>query len=91
MGSLRRVKLEISEGNLLFFGNYYNMTLRDFTWGMLQMINDGEHLYMTMIRDLYYFGKQLAMKYKMLRLSLFALGFGLSISTTIMFMIVSNI
>ena len=89
-GEFTESEIRNKEGNLLFFGNFYNMSIRDYTWGMLQMINDGEHLYMSMIRDLYYFGKQLAKKYKMLRFSLFTLGFGLSTST-ITFMIVSNI
>ena len=80
-GEFTEGEIRNKEGNLLFFGNYYNMSFRDYTWGMLQMINDGEHLYMTMITDLYYFGKQLAKKYRMLRLSLFALGIGLTVST----------
>lgn len=33
------------EANLLFFGNFYNMGLKDFIWGMQQMMKDKDYLY----------------------------------------------
>lgn len=53
--------------NLLFFGNFYNMQLQDFQWGMTEMIKDTDFLYSTMTRDLYFLGVVLAQKYKYLR------------------------
>ncbi len=55
--------------NLLFFGNFYNMNLKEFTWGMKQMMNDKDYLYSSMITDFYYLGKVLSKKYKYLRIS----------------------
>ena len=43
--------------NLLFFGNFYQMKLEDFHWGMMEMIKDQDFLYATMTRDLYFLGK----------------------------------
>ncbi|HFC01401.1 MAG TPA: HD domain-containing protein [Phaeodactylibacter sp.] len=55
------------KGNLLFFGNFYNMQLDDFDWGMREMIKDSDFLYSSMTRDLYFLGIVLAKKYKYLR------------------------
>lgn len=52
--------------NLLFFGNFYNMKLEDFQWGMMEMIKDSGFQYSSMTRDLYYLGKVLAQKYRYL-------------------------
>jgi len=52
--------------NLLFFGNFYQMKLEDFHWGMMEMIKDQDFLYATMTRDLYFLGKVLAKKYRYL-------------------------
>jgi predicted metal-dependent HD superfamily phosphohydrolase len=53
--------------NLLFFGNFYNMDLADFQWGMNEMIYDKEYLYGSMIKDFYFLGQVLGKKYKYLR------------------------
>jgi predicted metal-dependent HD superfamily phosphohydrolase len=52
--------------NLLFFGNFYNMKLDDFQWGMMEMIRDPDFQYSSMTRDLYFLGKVLAQKYRYL-------------------------
>lgn len=52
--------------NLLFFGNFYNMKLEDYQWGMMEMIKDSGFQYSSMTRDLYYLGKVLAQKYRYL-------------------------
>ena len=52
--------------NLLFFGNFYNMKLEDFQWGMMEMIKDSDFQYSSMTRDLYFLGKVLAQKYRYL-------------------------
>ncbi len=51
------------KANLLFFGNFYNMSLEDFQWGVNEMLKDPEFLYSSMSRDLYYLGIVLAKKY----------------------------
>jgi len=44
------------QDDLLYFGNYCNMTFRDYNWGMLQMLKDSDHLYTSMIRDQHLLG-----------------------------------
>lgn len=55
--------------NLLFFGNFHQMQLPDYQWGMSQMMRDKEYLYNTMIMDIYFLGVVLARKYRYLRIA----------------------
>lgn len=64
--SLEDIKARRS--NLLFFGNFYNMEIEDFHFGMMEMIRDEDFLYSSMTRDLYYLGVVLAQKYTYLRI-----------------------
>ena len=54
--------------NLLFFGNFYRMQIEDYQWAMNQMMKDGEYLYNSMIKDVYFLGIVLAKKYRYLRI-----------------------
>ena len=67
-GKFTRNDIEQKRANLLFFGNFYNMNIHDFHWGMMEMIKDSDFLYSSMTRDLYYLGKVLAKKYSYLRI-----------------------
>ncbi len=60
--------IKAKRSNLLFFGNFYNMKMEDFHWGMMEMIKDPDFLYSSMTRDLYYLGVVLAKKYRYLRI-----------------------
>ena len=73
------VKEEIltQKPNLLFFGNFHEMSLEDYTWGMNEMMNDRDYLYGTMIKDIYSLGVVLAKKYRFLRISYNIFMFGL--------------
>ncbi len=55
--------------NLLFFGNFHQMSLPDFEWAMGEMMKDRDYLYSSMKKDLYFLGKVLDKKYKILRLT----------------------
>ncbi len=55
--------------NLLFFGNFHKMSLPDFEWAMGEMMQDRDYLYSSMKKDLYFLGKVLDRKYKILRLT----------------------
>lgn len=63
--------------NLLFFGNFYKMNLPDYSAGMLQVMNDRDFLYGTLIKDVYAQGVVLGRKYKLLRISYNIFMFGL--------------
>ena len=66
--------------NLLFFGNFYNMDIREYEKSVEEMFNDDPYLYTAMIRDQYYLGKVLARKYKLLRLTYGVFMVGLIVS-----------
>ena len=76
-GRFSKEDIEQKNTNLLFFGNFYQMELADYEWGMRQMMNDADFLYGSMTRDIYYLGKVLGRKYKFLRLSYNVFMFGL--------------
>ena len=67
-GKVTRKDIEQKRSNLLFFGNFYNMKIDDFHWGITEMIKDDDFVYSSMTRDLYYLGIVLAKKYRYLRI-----------------------
>ena len=66
--------------NLLFFGNFHKMELEDYQKGMIDMMNDNDYLYKSLINDLYYLGKVLDRKYKLLRIAYSIFMYGIIIS-----------
>ena len=68
------------KSNLLFFGNFYNMDLDEFHWGMKEMIKDPDFVYSSMTRDLYFLGIVLAKKYRYLRICYGVFMYGLIIA-----------
>ena len=65
-GKVTRDAIKQRKANLLFFGNFYNMSLDDFQWGVNEMLTDSDYLYSSMSRDLYYLGIVLAKKFRYL-------------------------
>ncbi|MEL6589156.1 MAG: Pycsar system effector family protein [Bacteroidota bacterium] len=55
--------------NLLFFGNFHNISLKDYQWGINEMMKDSDYLYGTMSKDIYFLGVVLAKKFRLLRFS----------------------
>lgn len=80
-GTFTKDDIHNKKANLLFFGNFFNMKLDDFEWGMNEMINDRNYLYSTMINDFYHLGQVLGRKYKYLRIcyNVFIFGFIISV------------
>jgi predicted metal-dependent HD superfamily phosphohydrolase len=66
--------------NLLFFGNFYRMTLDEYDWAMKEMMNDREYLYGSLIKDIYFLGVVLGRKYRMLRIAYNIFMYGLIVS-----------
>jgi predicted metal-dependent HD superfamily phosphohydrolase len=79
-GTFTKEDIEKKKANLLFFGNFYNMDLKNFEWGMRELINDKDYLYGSMIKDFYYLGQVLGHKYKYLRICYNIFMYGLIIS-----------
>lgn len=79
-GRFTRDDIEQKRANLLFFGNFFNVNLEDFTWGMEEMMKDRDYLYGSMIKDFYYLGQVLGKKYKYLRICYTIFMYGIIIS-----------
>lgn len=63
--------------NLLFFGNFYRMSFKDYSSGMQEMMNDREFLYGSLTRDVYAQGVVLGRKYRLLRVAYNVFMFGI--------------
>ena len=61
--------LESSEGNILFFGNFANLSRDEFEEGMMDLVADREVLYETMIRNIYGLGSVLQKKFALLQVA----------------------
>ncbi|MFI2742709.1 Pycsar system effector family protein [Zhouia sp. PK063] len=67
--------------NILFFGNFYKMPYDNFQDQMLQIMDDHDALYNSLIKDLYYLGKVVARKYILLRYTYALFMVGILVST----------
>jgi len=67
--------------NLLFFGNFYNMSLEEYEWAVKEMMDDQNYLYSSMIRDQYSLGKVIGHKYRLLRIAYTIFMVGLILSS----------
>ena len=79
-GTFTEEDIKEKKANLLFFGNFHRMSLKDFTWGMKEMMKDKDFLYDNMIADFYYLGQVLGQKYRKLRICYTIFMYGLIIS-----------
>lgn len=80
-GTFTKEDIKRKRTNLLFFGNFFNMQLDDFQWGMSEMMKDRDYLYSSMIKDFYFLGLVLHKKFLYLRIcyNVFMFGFIISI------------
>lgn len=69
-GEFSEAEIRSKQGNLLFFGNFHNMQYKDYEWAFLQMLNDRDYLFSSMIRDIYFLGQKIKKKHDRLRISL---------------------
>lgn len=76
--------------NLLFFGNFYRMSLDDYQTGMLKMMEDRDFLYGSLIKDVYAQGVVLGRKYRLLRIAYNVFMFGI-VAAVLAFIIASAI
>ncbi len=80
-GKFTRTDIKKKRTNLLFFGNFHRMKLVDYMWGMREMLKDGDYLYGSLTKDIYFLGVVLGKKYRFLRISytIFMYGFVIAI------------
>lgn len=69
--------IEKKQVNLLFFGNFYRMSLSEYQKGMNAMMDDRDFLYGSLIRDVYSQGVVLGRKYKLMRAAYNVFMFGI--------------
>jgi len=79
-GTFTRDDIHQRKVNLLFFGNFHKSSLEDFDWAMREMMDDSDYLYGSMIKDLYFLGKVLGVKYHYLRIAYNVFMWGLIVS-----------
>ncbi|MBL4675395.1 MAG: HD domain-containing protein [Mucilaginibacter sp.] len=79
-GTFQRDDVDQKRVNLLFFGNFYKMSLDEYTYGMVKMMEDKDFLYGSLIRDVYAQGVVLGKKYRLLRNAYNIFMFGLIIA-----------
>ena len=67
--------------NLTFFGNFHKMDLKEFEWAIEELLKDKNYVYSSLTKDLYFLGKVLDRKYRILRLtySVFMVGIIISV------------
>jgi predicted metal-dependent HD superfamily phosphohydrolase len=67
--------------NMLFFGNFFQLPLEKFEWGLNTLMNNEDMLYSSLAKDLYFLGLVLAKKYKLLWYcyNVFAVGIVISV------------
>jgi len=67
--------------NLLFFGNFHKMELKNYEIAITEMLKDKDYIYSSLTKDLYYLGVVLERKYRILRwtYTVFMIGIILSV------------
>ena len=78
--TISREDITQRKGNLLFFGNFINMPVEDYEWGIKELMGDRDYLYNNLIRDIYYLGVVLDKKYRYLRYAYNIFMYGLILS-----------
>ena len=85
-GTFTREEVDNRTVDLLFFGNFYNMPLEDYKYGMRKMMDDADFLYGTIIKDIYLQARTLGRKFRLLRYSYNIFMYGMA-ATVIVFLI----
>jgi len=68
-GEFTKEDVEQKRVNLTFFGNFHKMELKEYQWAITELIKDKTYLYDSMTKDLYFLGKVLDRKYRILRIT----------------------
>jgi hypothetical protein len=68
-GVFTEQQVENKSVNLLFFGTFYKMGFKGYDTAMRQLMHDDDFLYGSLIKDIYWQGRVLGRKYRLLRIS----------------------
>lgn len=80
-GEFTEEEVHTKKVNLLFFGNFHKMQLKQYQWAMKELIKDKDYIYSSLTKDLYFLGIVLERKYRLLRwtYTVFMIGIILSV------------
>jgi predicted metal-dependent HD superfamily phosphohydrolase len=80
-GTFSKEDVSQKKVNLLFFGNFHKMTLKDYEWAIQELVKDKDYIYSSLTKDLYFLGLVLNRKYNILRwtYTIFIIGIVLSV------------
>jgi HD superfamily phosphodiesterase len=68
-GEFTKEDVEQKRVNLTFFGNFHKMELKEYQWAINELLSDKDYIYSSLTKDLYFLGKVLDRKYRILRLT----------------------
>ena len=68
-GEFTKEDVRNKDVNLTFFGNFHRMKLEDYEWAISELIQDRDYIYSSLTKDLYFLGKVLDRKYRILRVT----------------------
>lgn len=76
-GVFTQEQVDSKSVNLLFFGSFYRMNFKEYDEGIKKMMADSEFLYGSLTKDIFWQGKVLGRKYRLLRISYSIFMYGL--------------
>jgi putative nucleotidyltransferase with HDIG domain len=68
-GEFTKEDVENKQVNLTFFGNFHKMELEQYEWAVEELLKDRNYVYKSLTKDLYFLGKVLDRKYRILRIT----------------------
>ncbi|WP_411767324.1 Pycsar system effector family protein [Winogradskyella sp. A3E31] len=68
-GEFTKEDVKNKKVNLTFFGNFHKMPYEDYRWAINEMLTDKNYIYDSLTKDLYFLGKVLERKYRILRIT----------------------
>ncbi len=66
-GEFNKKDVDNQSVNLAFFGNFHRMELEQYEWAIEELLKDRDYVYKSLTKDLYFLGKVLDRKYRILR------------------------
>lgn len=82
-GVVTKSEVEQKKGNLMFFGNFHKMSLKDYEWSIQALMESKDYIYGSLTRDLFFLGKVLNKKYILLRYAYYIFVIGLLVTIII--------
>ncbi len=84
-GEFNKEDVKQKKVNLLFFGNFHKMELKEYEWAIMELIKDQDYVYTSLTKDLYFLGVVLNRKYRLLRWTYTIFMFGMILSVIAFF------